>query len=255
MILDEICAASKKRASEIDPAIADIAEKEIYTPKNLLKAVRDCKGSKNAVIAEIKYKTPSDKTIDSKRSPEEITGLYEKGGACAVSVLTEPFFFSGSSEILTTVKKETKLPVLRKDFIVSEKQIYETYALKADSVLLISGVLKERLEEFLSLCRTLQIEPLVEIRTQRDAENAINSGAGLVGINNRNLTDMTVNTGKTKEISGLLHDAGLTVISESGIKNPGDVINLKKYCDGFLIGTALMKSDNPKATLEGFVFA
>ncbi|MDD4126202.1 MAG: indole-3-glycerol-phosphate synthase [Methanomicrobium sp.] len=255
MILDDICAMSQKRASEIDPLISETAEAESYAPKNLLRAVRECRPEKNAVIAEIKYKTPSDKTIDSGRSPGETAGLYEKGCACAISVLTEPFFFSGSNEILIKAKAETKLPVLRKDFIVSEKQIYETYAMKADSVLLISGVLKERLFGFISLCRSLHIEPLVEVRNPDDAENAIKSGAELVGINNRNLTDMTVNTGNTKEIFGILRDAGLTVISESGIKTPDDVLNLKKYCDGFLIGTALMKSENPQKTLEGFVFA
>ncbi|MBN2735090.1 MAG: indole-3-glycerol-phosphate synthase [Methanomicrobiaceae archaeon] len=255
MILDDICAASEIRASAIDPEISDIAERDTYTPKNLLRTVRECKGNKNAVIAEIKYKTPSDKTIDSQRSPGEIAGLYEASGACAVSVLTEPYFFSGSSEILTEAKTATKLPILRKDFIVSEKQIYETYAQKADSVLLISGVLKERLEDFISLCRTFQIEPLVEVRTRDEAENAINSGAELIGVNNRNLKDMKVDTGKTEQISGILSDAGLTVISESGIRSVDDVLKLKKYCDGFLIGTALMKSDDPKKALEGFVFA
>ena len=257
MILDEICALSKKRASEIDVAFLKDADMNSCKTKNLLKAIRDCKEEqkKNAVIAEIKYRSPSDKTLSSDRNPEELAGLYKKGGACAISVLTEPFFFNGNNRTLSQVKCATELPVLRKDFIVDEKQVLETSALKADSVLLISDVLQKRLESFISLCRTLSLEPLVEVRTLRDAENAIKSGAELVGINNRNLKDMTVGMEKTRVLSGILRDCGLTVISESGIKTPQDITGLKSFCDGFLIGTALMKTEYPDKALEGFVFA
>ena len=253
MILDEICALSKKRAAQLDPSIRKTAEEGAYIPKNLLKAVKKCQGEKNAVIAEIKYTTPSDKTLDSGLDPADLAISYERGGACAVSVLTEPFYFSGCAENLTKAKTGTRLPILRKDFIVDENQIYETSVLQADSVLLIADVLQDRLAEFISLCRSLQIEPLVEVRTLEDAENAVNSGALLTGINNRNLHDMSVDTKKTKELSGLLRDAGLTVISESGIKTPEDILGLKNFCDGFLIGTTLMKSVNPQKTLEAFV--
>lgn len=253
MILDDICALSQKRAALLDPSITKIAEKMNYVPQNLLNAVKKCRGEKNAVIAEIKYKTPSDKTLDSGLDPADLARSYEQGGACAVSVLTEPFYFSGSAENLTKAKTGTRLPILRKDFIVDEKQIYETYALHADSVLLIADVLQDRLAEFISLCRSLHIEPLVEVRTRADTENAIRSGALLIGINNRNLHDMSIDTKKTKELSSLLRDADLTVISESGIKTPEDILGLKNICDGFLIGTALMKSANPQKTLEVFV--
>ncbi len=120
-------------------------------------------------------------------------------------------------------------------------------------MLLIADVLQDRLAEFISLCRSLHIEPLVEVRTLDDAENAVNSGALLTGINNRNLHDMSVYTKKTKDLSGVLRDAGLTVISENGIKTPEDIIYLKNFCDGFLIGTTLMKSVDPQKTLEAFV--
>jgi len=253
MILDDICALSQKRAALLDPSITKIAEEMNHVPQNLLNAVRKCRGEKNAVIAEIKYKTPSDKTLDSGLDPADLARSYEQGGACAVSVLTEPFYFSGSTENLTKAKTGTRLPILRKDFIVDEKQISETYALHADSVLLIADVLQGRLAEFISLCRSLHIEPLVEVRTRVDTENAIRSGALLTGINNRNLHDMSIDTKKTKELSSLLRDAGLTVISESGIKTPEDILGLKNICDGFLIGTALMKSANPQKTLEAFV--
>jgi len=253
MILDDICALSRKRAARLDPSIRKTAEEESYVPQNLLKAVKNCPGEKNAVIAEIKYTTPSDKTLTSGLNPADLARSYEMGGACAVSVLTEPFYFSGSAENLAKAKTGTQLPILRKEFIVDENQIYETYALHADSVLLIAGVLQDRLPAFISLCRSLHIEPLVEVRTLADTKNAIQSGALLTGINNRNLHDMSVDTKITKDLSGLLRDAGLTVISESGIRTPGDISGLKDFCDGFLIGTALMKSANPQKTLEAFV--
>lgn len=255
MILDEIVAASQKRACLIDASVKKEAEHLDYSPKSLLRAVLNSKKNKNAVIAEIKYKTPSDSTINSSRTPGELSGIYERAGACAVSVLTEPYYFAGSLENIKEAKKAGSLPVLRKDFIVSEMQIYETYAAGADSALLISGVLDKKLFGFISLCRSFQIEPLVEVRTKEDAENAIKSGARLAGINNRNLSDMSVDISKTKEISKMLLDCGITVISESGIKTPSDIRSLKNYCDGFLIGTSLMKAQNPKEMLEGFVFA
>ncbi len=156
---------------------------------------------------------------------------------------------------LTKAKPGTRLPILKKDFIVDEKQIYETCALQVDSVLLIADVLRDRVEEFIILCRSLHIEPLVEVRNRADTENAIKSGALLTGINNRNLHDMSVDTKTTIDLSPLFREAGLTVISESGIKIPEDILGLKNLCDGFLIGTALMKSVNPQKTLEAFVCA
>lgn len=255
MILDDICALSRERAARLDPSIRKTAEEMDHVPQSLLSAVKNCQGHKNAVIAEIKYKTPSDKTLDSRKDPGDLASLYEAGGACAVSVLTEPGYFAGSLGNLTKAKAGTRLPILRKDFIVNEKQIYETYVMQADSVLLIADVLQDRLEEFIHLCRSLHIEPLVEVRNRKDTENAVKSGAMLTGINNRNLHDMSVDTKTTAELSCLLRDAGLTVISESGIKTPEDVIVLKKFCDGFLIGTSLMKSANPQKTLEAFVCA
>jgi len=255
MILDDICALSRKRAAQLDPSIKKTAEEMDHVPQNLLNAVKKYRGEKNAVIAEIKYTTPSDKALNSGLDPADLARSYEAGGACAVSVLTEPFYFSGCLKNLQRAKIVTHLPVLRKDFIVDEKQIYETYALQADSVLLIADVLQERLADFISLCRSLRIEPLVEVRTQEEAENAIRSGAQLMGINNRNLHDMSVDTRKTKDISKIFRDAGLTVISESGIKTPEDIGDLKNFCDGFLIGTTLMKSADPQKTLEAFVCA
>ncbi|MBP2132425.1 indole-3-glycerol phosphate synthase [Methanomicrobium sp. W14] len=255
MILDDICALSRKRAAEIPADIIKSSQEEKYSAKNLCDAVRNCKGIKNAVIAEIKYRTPSDDSLGSAKTPAEIAAAYEKGGACAVSVLTEPFFFKGGNENIALVKSKTGLPVLRKDFIVDEKQIYEAYSLKADSVLLISGVLKNKLADFIEVCKTLSVEPLVETRTTDEAEFALRCGAELCGINNRNLKDMTVDTDATKKISETLQNAGVTVISESGIKTPADIGELKSFCDGFLIGTALMKSKDPQKTLEGVVFA
>jgi indole-3-glycerol phosphate synthase len=253
MILDEIVARTKIRAGAL-PDITGLPEEGPLLPGRLETAIRSLK-DRNAVIAEIKYSSPSSGCLREGGEPEELASLMEEGGAIALSVLTEPYWFKGCSENISRVKGISDLPLLRKDFIVDKRQILESSILGADTVLLIAGVLGERLPEFVRLCRRCSIEPLVELHSPHEIPLVISSGATLIGINNRDLRTMETNLNTTRLLSEKMFRQGFTVISMSGICWPFDIRYLKKYCDAFLVGSSIMASENPKKVLEGFVFA
>jgi indole-3-glycerol phosphate synthase len=144
---------------------------------------------------------------------------------------------------------------LRKDFVVDERQLFETAALGADAVLLIAGILKEELPHFVRVSRHLGIEPLVEVHNQDEALMALQTDAVLIGINNRDLGTMEIDLDTTLNLSEPIHQEGRLVISESGIRSADDIRRLKNHTDAFLIGTAIMASDDPGKKLEEFVFA
>jgi indole-3-glycerol phosphate synthase len=177
------------------------------------------------------------------------------GGCVALSVLTEPDFFGGSLDIIRAVREVIALPVLRKDFVIDERQLYETYTSGADAVLLIAALLGERLDDFAGIAINLGLEPLVEVHSEREMDLALRTDAMLIGINNRDLTTMKVDTGTTLRLAGPAHDAGRLVVSESGIGTAGEIRKLKGTADAFLIGTAIMSANNPKRRLEEFVYA
>ncbi|WOF16436.1 indole-3-glycerol-phosphate synthase [Methanoplanus sp. FWC-SCC4] len=255
MIIDDIINEAGIRASALKESGGKERENDSgYKPVSLKSAIKKC-SDKNAVIAEIKYRSPAEGNLKTTLAPGSIAKVYESGGCTAISVLTESTYFGGNLENINLARISTRLPILRKDFIVDEAQIIETGKTPADALLLIAGVVKENLKDYIALSESLSLEALVEVHTVKEAEEAIKSGAELIGINNRDLKTMKTDISKTAEISCLIQDAGVLKVSESGIKTPEDVIKLKKHCDAFLIGTSLMNSDSLKSTLEGFVFA
>jgi indole-3-glycerol phosphate synthase len=147
------------------------------------------------------------------------------------------------------------IPVLRKDFIIDERQITESFALGADAVLLIAAVLKERLPVFVDLTCEYGLEPLVEVHTRSEVEIALSSNAELIGINNRNLSTLRIDQSTTRLLSESVRSAGKTVVSESGIMTGDDIREMKPYCDAFLIGSSIMAHDRPEKKLEEFVCA
>jgi indole-3-glycerol phosphate synthase len=253
MILDEIVERTRSRVATL-PDVTGIPEACPSGTGRLQQAIRSVK-DKNAVIAEIKYSSPSAGCIRRAGEPEELSRLMTEGGAIALSVLTEPFWFNGCTENISRIRKVSDLPLLQKDFIVDKRQIVESRMLGADAVLLIAGVLGDRLPEFVRFCRTCDIEPLVEIHSCNEIPLAVGSGATLIGINNRDLRTMETNLNTTRLVSEKLGRKGLTVISMSGICWPFDVRYLRRYCDAFLVGSSIMASAHPKKVLEGFVFA
>ena len=251
MILDEILETTRDRVRALEgtsfPVQAD-------GHRSLEGAIRGTAG-RNAIIAELKFSSPSRGRIRHPAPPELVARDLVAGGCCALSVLTEPHFFGGSVDNLVRVRRVIGVPVLRKDFIVDPLQLEETRSLGADAVLLIASILGERLPGFVESAQALGLEPLVEVHTGRESEIALATGAGLIGVNNRDLRTMEIDLGTTLALGPGIRRAGRQVISESGIRMPGDIRILRPACDAFLIGTSIMASEDPRKTLEEFVCA
>ena len=196
-----------------------------------------------SLIAEHKRRSPSAGTIREGATVEEIALAYERGGAAALSILTEPFHFSGSLDDLRAARAVTELPVLRKDFIVDPYQLYESAAAGADAILLIVAALHpDVLYDLLTEARTLDLDALVEIHDERELEVALDVEADVLGINNRDLADFSVDIERTYE---LLSDvpAGKTVVSESGYSTRDELDELERVgVDAVLIGETLMRA-------------
>ncbi len=202
------------------------------------------------VIAEFKRKSPS-----SGRFVElnilEATRQMENGGACAISVLTDKNNFDGSLEDLKKVKRNVKIPVFRKDFIVSEFQLYESFAYGADAILLIAKILNGRTKHFTELAKKLGLEVLIEVHDEHDLKAALESGAELIGINNRDLKTLKVDLNTTEKLAKKIPKDKI-IVTESGIKNKQDV---KKMIDAgahaALIGTSLMEAESIEDKVRG----
>jgi indole-3-glycerol phosphate synthase len=207
-------------------------------------------------ICEVKKASPSKGVIAEDFPFLEIAKEYEEGGAAAISVLTEPEFFLGSDQYLREIAAEVKIPVLRKDFIIDEYQIYEAKLWGAKAILLICALLEqETLSSFLKTAGELALDCLVEIHSEEEAQEALSAGARIIGINNRDLTTFNVDTGLTARLQKLIPPEILTV-AESGIKSVDDVRRIKEAgVDAVLIGESLMKAGDRKAFLRELISA
>ena len=198
-----------------------------------------------SLIAEHKRRSPSAGTIRDGSTVEDIAAAYERGGATALSILTEPFHFGGSLDDLRAARAVSSLPVLRKDFIVDPYQLYESAAAGADAILLIVAALDpDPLYELLREARALDLDALVEVHDEPELEIALAVEADIVGINNRDLEDFSVDIERTYE---LLSDvpAGKTVVSESGFSTREELDELERVgVDAVLIGETLMRAED-----------
>ncbi|HVP24647.1 MAG TPA: indole-3-glycerol-phosphate synthase [Methanomicrobiales archaeon] len=251
MILDDILAATRERVRALGGRSFPLSSRK---PRSLTGAVSRAP-VKNPVIAELKFASPSKGRIRAPVFPEQLARDLVSGGCSALSVLTEPRFFGGSEEFLPRVRGAVGVPVLRKDFIIDPIQLEETAFLGADAVLLIASVLGTRLPGFVEGAMALGIEPLVEVHTREETDAALRTGADLILVNNRDLRTMGIDLSTTLSLGPVIHRAGRSAISASGIGTPGDIRTLRPACDAFLIGTSLMASADPARTLEGFVCA
>ena len=204
-----------------------------------------------SIIAEFKRRSPSAGAIRDGAEPAEIARAYEEGGAAALSVLTDGPNFSGSLDDLVEARRACELPVLQKDFIVDRYQLCEAAVAGADAILLIVAALdRDRLAGLHSEARSLDLDCLVEVHTEPELETALTVDAEVIGINNRNLDDMSVDVQTTFE---LITDvpAGKTVVSESGISDRGTLQELDDVgVDAVLIGEALMRAEDPAAKVR-----
>lgn len=198
------------------------------------------------IIAEIKRASPSKGDIAPDLDAAQMAAQYEQGGAAAISVLTDSDFFKGSLDDLKAARAACRLPVLRKEFIISRYQVYEAAAAGADAILLITRILTtDKLNQLYSLCRDLGLDALVEIHSPDDANMAAECGARLVGINNRNLSTFETDIGTAMDLVSRLAP-GQVPVAASGISKPVDVKkNLDAGIFNFLVGESIVRSPDP----------
>ena len=244
-ILDKIVAQKKKELGKYTSDYIKTLEKLAQNrkpPKDFKSAL---KRDGINIIAEIKKASPSKGIIREDFNPVEIAKIYEENGASAISVLADEKFFQGSIEYVYDVSKVVNIPVMRKDFIIDERQILEAYAKGADSYLLITRILNaEELKNLIDFGRNLGMEPLVEVFTSDEAVVTVDSGAIIVGVNNRDLDTFEVDIRKSEELCPKIKEWGAEiVVAESGLSSHKQLKELNEAgVDAFLIGETLMKS-------------
>ena len=254
MILDQIVEATKIRVAKekceiplneyIEIAMKKKAQTEEFRMEKALK--------KPGIhfICEVKKASPSKGIIAKEFDYLTIAKEYEMAGASAISVLTEPDFFCGDLKYLEEISKEVTIPLLRKDFIIDEYQIYQAKAKGASCVLLICAILSfNQLKEYLSICNELGLSALVEIHDEEEATRAIEAGARIIGVNNRNLKDFTVDLNNSLKLRERI-PLDILFIGESGIKTSSDIKKLyDAKVNAVLIGETMMRSPNKKQML------
>jgi indole-3-glycerol phosphate synthase len=206
-----------------------------------------------AVIAEVKKASPSVGVIAENFDPVLMAKCYDSGGANAISVLTDERYFQGHLSYLSLIRAATGVPLLRKDFIVDEVQIYESVVAGADAILLIVAALtQEELVHLLAVAETCQMDVLVEVHDAEELERALSTDARIIGVNNRNLKTFAVDLKTTGALSEEVPD-GLLLISESGIKTPADARQVFEWgANGILAGESLMRAEDPAQAIAAF---
>lgn len=210
--------------------------------------------SPSGIIAEFKRKSPSESEINRSVEIEDVARGYETAGASGMSVLTDNLFFGGDLADLVAARKSTSLPLLRKDFMIDEYQLYEAKAHGADVILLIAAALSaEKIVYLANLARQLGMEVLLEVHNATELENMFSAGIQMLGVNNRDLKTFKVDIQTSIELAALAPD-GVTLVSESGLKTPEDVNTIRKAgYNGFLIGTHFMRHPNPGQAATKFI--
>lgn len=200
----------------------------------------------SAVIAEIKKASPSKGILRDPFDPVEIAKSYAANGAACLSVLTDKDFFQGSNEYLQQVREAVDLPIIRKDFIVDDYQVYEARAIGADCILLIAAAIGDaQMSELTQVALTLDMDVLIEVHNKEELERALRLPLPMIGINNRDLHSFEVSLDTTIEMLEMIPDDRI-VITESGILTKGDVARMRAcHVDAFLVGEAFMRAENP----------
>lgn len=243
-ILDKIVEIKK---AQIEEEKKHISLQDMIELSKEEREIRDFEaalsGSDMAVISEVKKASPSKGVIKEDFDPVETAKFYEASNFDAISVLTEKEYFLGDDKYIEMVRAVTTKPVLRKDFIVDEYQIYQSKVIGADAILLIARILKGKLKSYYDLAKSLGLHVLVEVHEEDELKEAIESGAKIIGVNNRNLETFDVDLKQTEKIIKLL-PPGKIVVSESGIRNSEDVDYLKSIgASAVLVGETLMRGN------------
>lgn len=254
-ILDQLADHARKRV------MADMEENSLDTMRELAMSKSSAAGDLFAFeqalrkedvsfICECKKASPSKGLIAPNFPYLEIAKEYEAAGADCISVLTEPKWFLGNDEFLKEIAEAVSIPCLRKDFTVNEYQIYQAKVLGASAVLLICSVLTEdQMKDYIRICDNLGLSALVEVHDEREVQTALNTGARIIGVNNRNLKDFSVDTDNSRRLRELI-PPNVLFVSESGVRTAEDVSALREIgADAVLIGETLMRASDKRAKL------
>lgn len=251
-ILDQLAEYASFRVEEAKKKISleEIKAKAYSLPKGDFEFEKALKKDGVSFICECKKASPSKGIIAEEFDYLNIAKEYKKAGADCISVLTEPKWFLGSDEYLRDIVNTVSIPCIRKDFTVDEYMIYEAKVLGAKAVLLICSILSEKqISDYIKICDELGISALVEAHDEDEIQMAINAKARIIGVNNRNLKDFSVDTNNSARLRKLI-PADIIFVSESGIKNADDIKALSEAkVDAVLIGETLMKAEDKKAKL------
>ena len=259
-ILEEIAAKTRERVAEAKKKISleDMKKKAESLESNTGFPFENAiKEGSLSFICEAKKASPSKGLIAEDFPYVEIAKEYEKGGASAISVLTEPFWFMGSNEYLKEIREEVNIPIIRKDFTVDEYMIYEAKVIGADAVLLICAILDdESLKKYMQIADSLGLSALVETHDEEEVKRAVAAGARLIGVNNRDLRNFTVDINNSLRLRNLVPE-DITFVSESGIKGEKEIRELTiGKVDGVLIGETMMRAGESRIeTLKSLIKA
>ena len=254
MILEEIAARTVQRVADEKAAVplSEMKKRAEALDANTGFPFRKAlSGDEISFICEVKRASPSKGLIAPDFPYLDIARDYERAGASAISCLTEPFWFKGRDEYLAEISNAVKIPVLRKDFTVDEYMIYQAKTLGASAVLLICSILsKEQLSEYLGIAHSLGLSALVEAHDEDEVRTALSVGAGIIGVNNRDLRTFTVDINNSARLRKLVPPE-ILFVSESGIKTAADIEALRSNgTNAVLIGETLMRSPDKKAALD-----
>lgn len=252
-ILDKLASHARERTerAKVKLPAEEIRQKALSLPKGSFAFENALKRPELSFICECKKASPSKGLIASEFPYLQIAKEYEAAGADCLSVLTEPKWFLGSDEYLKEIAAEVTIPCLRKDFTVDEYMIYEAKVLGASAVLLICSLLgEEEIRDCIRICDELGLSALVEAHEEEEVKTALRAGARVIGVNNRNLKDFSVDTDNSRRLRELI-PRDVLFVSESGVRCAEDVAKLREIgADAVLIGEALMRAHDKKAMLD-----
>jgi len=252
-ILDQLASYARERTEQAKKKmpLEEVKRQSLSLPKGSFAFENALKKPDISFICECKKASPSKGLIAPDFPYLQIAKEYEKAGADCISVLTEPKWFLGSDNYLEQIAKTVSVPCLRKDFTVDEYMLYEAKVLGASAVLLICAILsREQIKEYIGVCDEIGLSALVEAHDETEADAAIKAGARVIGVNNRNLKDFSVDTDNSRRLRELI-PRDVLFVSESGVCSAGDVARLREIgADAVLIGETLMRAPDKKAKLD-----
>lgn len=252
-ILDKLAEHAFERIKAAEKAVPfdEVKSKALSLPKGDFAFEKALKKPGISFICECKKASPSKGIIAEDFPYLKIAEEYEKAGADCISVLTEPKWFLGSDEYLREIAERVSIPCIRKDFTVDGYMIYEAKLLGAKAVLLICSILSaEQIREYIGICDSLGISALVEAHDENEVKTALNCGARIIGVNNRNLKDFSVDTDNSRRMRELVPDS-VVFVSESGVRTAKDIKKLREIgADAVLIGETLMRAEDKRAKLR-----